>query len=254
MTETTDAASAPPERPDRVDRTLEADGDGDQDSHPYGRLRDLIVQGQLAPGSPLIEAELADRLEVSRSPVRSALQRLQQEGFLQRNGNPTSRSRPVVAPLSTADAREIAQLLGMIEGLAARRGAGLPEEERRSLVAELDIVNRRLHEGAGDDGPEPGRCLAGDAAFHRNLVGATVGPRLQKQHRSYRLQMQRYARFYLAAAPEASSRALRDHQRISRAVESGEPEAAESAARECWRATSDRLGRRIRAAGERGNW
>lgn len=239
---------------DPEDRTSAVDTDGDGDTRPYYRLRDLIVQGQLAPGSPVIEAELADRLEVGRSPVRYALQRLQQEGFLQRNGDSASRSRPVVAPLAEADARELAQLLGMMEGVAARRGAGLPEAERQSLVADLAAVNRYLREEVGDDGVEPGRWLDGDAAFHRTLVRATVGPRLQKQHRVYRLQMQRYARFYLAAAPEASSRALRQHERISRALASGEPEAAESAARECWQATSDRLGRRIREAGERGNW
>ena len=52
----------------------------------YGRLRELIVSGRLAPGAPLIETDLSKRLGVSRTPVRAALQRLQQEGFVGASG------------------------------------------------------------------------------------------------------------------------------------------------------------------------
>jgi DNA-binding GntR family transcriptional regulator len=48
----------------------------------YERLRGLIVRGQLAPGARLVERDIADRLGTSRTPVRSALQRLQQERYV----------------------------------------------------------------------------------------------------------------------------------------------------------------------------
>ncbi|MFB6240160.1 MAG: GntR family transcriptional regulator, partial [Gemmatimonadota bacterium] len=55
----------------------------DRSGETYTRLRELIVRGQLAPGSRIIETDVAERLGVSRTPVRSALQRLEQEGFIE---------------------------------------------------------------------------------------------------------------------------------------------------------------------------
>jgi DNA-binding GntR family transcriptional regulator len=53
---------------------------GDRVSQAYHQLRELIVWGKLAPGPRIIETDVATRLGVSRTPVRSAVQRLQQEG------------------------------------------------------------------------------------------------------------------------------------------------------------------------------
>jgi DNA-binding GntR family transcriptional regulator len=60
------------EAPLREDRIVQA----------YEKLRDLIVWGRLAPGTRIIESDVAGRLGISRTPVRSALQRLQQEGYI----------------------------------------------------------------------------------------------------------------------------------------------------------------------------
>ena len=48
----------------------------------YRKLRELIVHGRLGPGTRVVEADIARRLEISRTPVRSALHRLQQEGYV----------------------------------------------------------------------------------------------------------------------------------------------------------------------------
>ena len=55
---------------------------GDRVTVVYHRLRELIVRGRLAPGARIIETVIAARLGVSRTPVRAALQRLQQEGYV----------------------------------------------------------------------------------------------------------------------------------------------------------------------------
>src|SRR5215204_4809465 len=79
---------------------------GSRPEQVYVRLRDLIVQGLLSPGSRIIETEVATRLGVSRTPVREALQRLQQEGFV--NGSPgAQQSRVSVAPLTREDVHEL---------------------------------------------------------------------------------------------------------------------------------------------------
>jgi hypothetical protein len=74
-----------PERPSGTDRFRLSAKDAERGERPlvvYLQLRDLIVRGTIAPGTPLIETELADRLSVSRTPIRGALQRLRQEGLI----------------------------------------------------------------------------------------------------------------------------------------------------------------------------
>src|SRR5215211_5769704 len=100
-------------------RTKRATGDvataphGSRPEQVYVRLRDLIVQGQLAPGSRIVETEVAARLGVSRTPVREALQRLQQEGYVL--GSPLAQqSRLTVAPLTKSDVHELLNIVGAI--------------------------------------------------------------------------------------------------------------------------------------------
>src|SRR5213076_3388596 len=124
----------------RTSGSLAAAPHGSRPDQVYARLRDLIVQGSLAPGSRIIETEIATRLGVSRTPVREALQRLQQEGFV--NGTPgAQQSRLTVAPLTRADVHELLNVVGALEGLGAFEAAALEETRRRALAAELREIN-----------------------------------------------------------------------------------------------------------------
>src|ERR1041385_372458 len=92
--------------PPRGGGSLSGAPHGSRPDQVYIRLRDLIVQGSLAPGSRIVETEIATRLGVSRTPVREALQRLQQEGFVM--GAPgAQQSRLTVAPLTRDDVYEL---------------------------------------------------------------------------------------------------------------------------------------------------
>src|SRR5688572_14725654 len=99
----------------------------------YQKLRQLIIDGRLAPGTRVIETDVAERLGVSRTPVRGALQRLQQEGYIIASGT-GQQSRLAVAPLTQEDARELFAIVGEIEGLGARWSAELAEDSRSSVV------------------------------------------------------------------------------------------------------------------------
>ncbi len=88
----------------RPDRVLEV----------YEKLRDLVVRGRLAPGARWVEAQIVTRLGASRTSVRGALQRLQQEGFV-RGGTTGLKGRIAVAPLTSADAVELFQVVAEIE-------------------------------------------------------------------------------------------------------------------------------------------
>src|SRR5688572_4028025 len=106
----------------RVSGSLASAPHGSRPDQVYARLRDLIVQGSLGPGSRIVETEIATRLGVSRTPVREALQRLQQEGFV--IGAPgAQQSRLTVAPLTRDDVHELLDIVGALEGLGAYRGA-----------------------------------------------------------------------------------------------------------------------------------
>src|SRR5437763_11507891 len=120
---------------------------GSRPDQVYMRLRDLIVQGSLAPGSRIVETEIASRLGVSRTPVREALQRLQQEGFV--NGAPgAQQSRLTVAPLTRDDVHELLDVVGALEGLGARRSASTDAAERKALAKELRALNQEFARAA----------------------------------------------------------------------------------------------------------
>lgn len=227
---------------------------GDRSGETYSRLRDLIVRGQLAPGSRIIETDVADRLGVSRTPVRSALQRLEQEGFIESDGRDGGRARPVVAPLTKKDARELMYLLGSLESLAARWTAGLEEEGRRTVVDDLRTVNDRMIEEAESERPDRNLFFDMDAEFHRAFVEPGAGSRLRKLHASYRPQAERYVRFYVTTHQYSLDRSLGEHREIIEAVEAGDRERAEDAVEQNWRSAEERLQRDIEMAGERGSW
>ena len=98
---------------------------GDRVTLAYRRLRELIVTGKLAPGSRIIETSVVGRLGVSRTPVRAALQRLQQEGYVVVT-SPGQQSRMAVAPLTQEDAIELFGMVSAVEGLAANGAAHRP--------------------------------------------------------------------------------------------------------------------------------
>src|SRR3954466_9299884 len=83
----------------------------DNVSRAYQELRRIIVWGQLPPGSRISERIVADRLGLSRTPVRSALHRLEQEGFVASLGQGRER-RLIVAPLTMQDGQEVYALVG----------------------------------------------------------------------------------------------------------------------------------------------
>src|SRR5437867_9116387 len=144
---------------------------GSRPDQVYVRLRDLIVQGLLAPGSRIVETEIAGRLGVSRTPVREALQRLQQEGYVM--GAPgAQQSRLTVAPLTRDDVHELLDIVGSLEGLGARRAARLGVDKLKPLVKDLRALNGEFLKAARTTPIDHGRLYDADERFHRRVVEA----------------------------------------------------------------------------------
>ena len=227
---------------------------GSRPDQVYQRLRDLIVQGLMAPGSRVVETEVASRLSVSRTPVREALQRLQQEGFVV--GAPgAQQARLTVAPLTRADVHELLNIVGELEGLGARRAAELPTADRRMLTKELKALNTDFYKTGSARTPiDHGRLYEADERLHRRLVEAGAGPRLIALHDSVKPQVERYIRMYISMLTSDIRASVAEHDAIIDAVDAGAVDSAQHAVQLNWRHAAERIGKVIEVAGERGSW
>ena len=134
----------------------------------------MIVRGQLAPGARIVETEVAERFGISRTPVRAAFQRLEREGYV--FASPTHQARMTVAPLTREDVGELLEIVGELEGLAARSAARLPDSERERLAKELTTLNADFRRAASARGAQPGKLYELDEKFHRRYVEAGPEP------------------------------------------------------------------------------
>lgn len=218
----------------------------------YRELRQHIVSGQLPPGARIAERVVADRLGLSRTPVRSALHRLQQEGFVDSYGRGRDQ-RLVVTPLTQEDGREIMLIVGHLEGLAARTAAQLGNARRSQVVRRLRELNRAM--AAESRLPVTGgRFFDLDQAFHNGYVEDVIGPRLRALHTAIKPQVERYSRLYVRTLQDELATSVREHEAIIRAIAAGDPTAAQRAVETNWRNAADRLTRVIAEHGERGSW
>lgn len=219
----------------------------------YQQLRELIVHGRLAPGSRLVETDIAARFEVSRTPVRGALQRLQQEGYIV--DSPSMRqSRPTVAPLTGEDAQELFDIVGQLEALAAYSAAELPDGKRQTLVKELTAINADLRKAAANPRPDHNRIWDLDERFHERCVAVAAGPRLRLLHDTVKPQAERYERLYVSYLAGDMPTSVAEHETIIAAIAAGNATGAKAAVERNWHNAATRLGRVIDRVGDRGRW
>lgn len=219
----------------------------------FRAIRDMIVQGNLAPGSWIVEDDLSKKLEMSRTPVRSALQWLLHEGYLvaQETG---SKSKMMVAPLTASDARELYAIVGRIEGIAGRMTVELPEQTRLSLAKTLRRLNVQLEKLTKADARGPDKFVDIDTAFHDKIVESSAGPRLLGIYNAIKPQTERYWRFYSNTANGELAASCEEHEQVVKALTRGDGKAVERALHLNWQNGAERLIRSITAVGERGAW
>lgn len=225
----------------------------DGSSAAYARVRELIVTGRLAPGGRVIESELAERLGTSRTPVRSALHRLQGEGYVvaRRGGR---RTQLIVAPLTREDGCELFWIVGELEALAAHWVARGDEGGRREVAEAMLRTNHELRLASQVESPDPAGLFELHTRFHQAYVDACGGPRVQAMHAVVKPQAERYRRLYSTALGGHIHASLAEHETIARCIAEGDPEAAELAVKANWRNAAGRLARVIERVGERGSW
>lgn len=224
----------------------------DHVSKAYQELRRIIVWGQLPPGARVSERTIADRLNLSRTPVRSALHRLEQEGFVTAVGKGRDR-RLIVSPLTVEDGLEVFSIVGHLEGLAARTAAELAPPRRKALAARLRTVNSELARQASRKN-NANRFFELDIEFHSLYVEGVVGPRVLTLHHAIKPQSERYIRLYVSVLVDQIATSVREHEKITAAIARGDAAAAQHAVETNWRNAADRLAEIITELGERGSW
>lgn len=137
----------------------------------YGRIRSMILSGDLAPGAPLREEQLAEVCGVSRTPVREALRRLEAEAFVHRN----EAQRSFVAKWSLDDVEEAFLLRGMLESHAAKRAATRASWD---VLERLRFHNRALSQAILEDVPDVPAFLEHNRQFHALILEAAASDRL----------------------------------------------------------------------------
>ncbi|HEX9068815.1 MAG TPA: GntR family transcriptional regulator [Ktedonobacterales bacterium] len=127
----------------------------------YVRLRRAIVSGELAPGERVQDQELARRMEVSRTPVREALQRLEEEGLIETRRGSSTR----VAPIDSQTIRATFPVVAVLHALATRLATpALTEAD----ITDLERANAALAKAltAG----ETIRAIEADDQFHAVFI------------------------------------------------------------------------------------
>jgi DNA-binding GntR family transcriptional regulator len=184
----------------------------------YNRVRRAIVQGELRPNQRLVEAELAEMLGVSRTPIREVLQRLALDGLVSRH-----RRGWIVREHSAQEIKDIYACRAALEGYAARLAAEHATDEH---LAELDEILACLYEGRSRD-----EMVALNERFHEAIIDAAANELLAELTRRSRLYFfnRRVATLY---TDEEAAYSRDQHARLIAALHARDADAAEAIARE----------------------
>jgi len=192
----------------------------------YRALRHGIVHGDLAPGERLRSDALATELNVSRTPVREALRKLEAEGLVAHVG-----SHLVVRAFTEQDLIELFYVREALEGMAARLAAenATPAEidAIRELLEDMDAVRQRKDVGVF-------RRLTGE--FHQLVCRAAHNDRLLQLSQSLLDHVRQFQTSTLYREGRLAE-ALNEHRKLLAAIEARDGESAERLAREHRRRT-----------------
>ncbi len=189
----------------------------------YANLHHAITSGALVPGQRLIEARLAERMGVSRAPLREAMQKLASEGLLEN----LPRRGVVVAILRRADAAEIYGLRTALECWAAREACRVATKpELASLVT---LVKEMETSSNASDVELLSRA---DVAFHRRICEIAGNRRLLRAWMANLSQIRLLSRQVLGTLYADLHEVPHRHERIMEALNERQSEAAERLVRE----------------------
>lgn len=180
------------------------------------QLRQKILTGELAPGSRLVQSELAQAMDVSTTPVREALRDLATEGLVRFDPHRGA----IIPELSFDEFKEIYEFRMALEPMAIRKAVACVTPE---LLGRLEQLHHRMQEESN-----PANWVRFNRDFHMSIYEAGVSHRVAAIIRSLQDASVMYVGVALGA-PGLLSEANEGHEAILAAVAAGDPDAAASA-------------------------
>lgn len=185
----------------------------------YSLILEAIDVGDYKPGDRLVESDLADKFGMSRTPIREALQRLETQSLLERDGRSL-----IVASLDHNQMSELYIVRRELEGLAARLAARHATAEETALLREMVTADDALVN-------DPAALSRANRRFHKQIHLASHNRYLVQQLDLVHRTMALMATTSLAAQGRGEI-AQSEHDGIVKAIEARDEEAAEQALRD----------------------
>ena len=195
------------------------------------RIRDMIIEGHLAPGQKINEAQLVDELGVSRTPMREALHTLAAENLVDLR---PSRGA-LVRKLSAADVHSMLEVLAELEGLAGRLVCERGSDE---AIAALLILHDEMMDLYRKSDRLP--YYKANQAFHSGIAEASRNRMLMEMQASIQSRLKRI-RFVGNRSPERWSAAVLEHARMAQALRDRDGTALQAVMKEHLLKTWDRV-------------
>jgi DNA-binding GntR family transcriptional regulator len=187
----------------------------------YEELREAILDLRLQPGEPLREAAIAEQLGVSKTPIREALTRLEQEGLVET----TSFKGAVVSAYSRQDLIEIYELRELLEGAAAREAAASISDDELSGLEAL-IEKSRALQARGD----MSKLAEALSEFDVVIFGQVENRRIRSLIENLQAHLERIGKL-TAAIPGRIEASVDEHDRIVRAIRARDTDESERSMR-----------------------
>ena len=197
----------------------------------YGRLRAWIIDGTLRPEELLRDQDIAATVGVSRTPVREALRRLQDEGLVETALNRWTR----VAPIDAGKAAEIYAIVEALELFALGTAIRHLTPQDLTRMREANQAMRRAAELQ-----DPAAAVIADESFHEVWIERANNGELSALLRQFRIKLRRVELAYFDAAARARA-SFREHAAIIRALSGRSLPEARRAVRRNWRGSAQRL-------------
>lgn len=179
----------------------------------------LILAGDLAPGARINEPDVAERLGVSRVPVREALRELEAMGLVVARKN----LGVFVREFSTKEVADLYELRAVLDGHAGTRAGGLPDAPRRALSRTLESATAAMRKAARRR--DLAAYYAGNLRFHWAIVEAAGNGKLAEAYRGVVQQLHLW-RLKNLSQPVGMAASIAEHEAIAKAVRDGDPAAA----------------------------
>ncbi|MBD3306589.1 FCD domain-containing protein [candidate division KSB3 bacterium] len=187
----------------------------------FRSLRNAILSGHFASGERLVEKELAEQWEISRTPIREAFRKLELEGLV----TYAPRKGVIVVGVSSQDAVEIYTIRAVLEGLAARLAAHhIAHEDLVSLHTLLERMKDCIDKNKID------ALIAFHSTFHNSIAKASKNSRLYHMIFCLREYVKNFSEIpcYL---PSRLQHGWNEHKEILDAIDQRDEDRAEHAAR-----------------------